>query len=248
MPLVVVGPCPVLREVERVDGRAEERLSHVVHRLRIRVGDPVLAPAGRPLHERHVEAVVVGLRLGGVLAVVRVGRVRAAAVVVAGRHAARHVLVDGQDEVLPAQVLVADADRGPLAELVLDLEAGLAGVRVLQAAVHGREVDEGRGGDDLGQDVGEDRGPGLGGRQADPDLAQAGRGRSCSPPRGARWPAPAAGRGRRRAPRRPAPPCGGRRTASTRTRSAARRCSRPSRPSPGTAGRSAARRSGSAGG
>ena len=115
MPLVVVRASPVLRQVERVDGRAEEELAEVVHRLRQRVRDAVVAPSRRPLHERDVQAVVVGLADRRVLAVVRVVRVRPAAVVGARGDAARHVLIHRHQQVQPAQVLIADADGGALA-------------------------------------------------------------------------------------------------------------------------------------
>ena len=60
--LPAVRAPPVLREVEVVDRRAEERLAHVVHGLGERVGHPIQAPAGRPQHERKMQAVVVGRR------------------------------------------------------------------------------------------------------------------------------------------------------------------------------------------
>ena len=41
-----------------------------------------------------------------------------------------------------AQVLVADAQRAPAADLPLDLKAALFGICVLHVAVHGGEVEQ----------------------------------------------------------------------------------------------------------
>ena len=110
VPLIVVGPAPVLHHVGRIGRRAEERLAEVVHRLRQRVGDA---------HRRPVAAAAAGRSRAGrgsstspaplVLAVVHVGRHRPAAVVGARRDARRHVLVDRHQQVLAAEVLIADA-------------------------------------------------------------------------------------------------------------------------------------------
>ena len=73
MPLVVVRSTPVPHDVRRVDGRAEERLADVVHRLRERVGQSNARPGRRPLDERDVQPVIVGIGERRILVVVPVG-------------------------------------------------------------------------------------------------------------------------------------------------------------------------------
>ena len=140
MALVVVGASPVLREIGRIDRRAEEDFADVVHRLRQRVRHAIVPQPVRALRQRHVQAVIVRVADRRVLAVVGVDRIRPAAVVVAGRHARRHVLVDRHQQVAALQVLIAGADRRALAELLLDLGARLLRLGVLQVAIHRRQV------------------------------------------------------------------------------------------------------------
>src|SRR4051812_6332785 len=117
MPLVIVRSAPVLRKVEGIDRRTEEELTNVGHRLREGVGDTVIAPARGALEKRHVHAVIAGRRGGRILAVVRVTRIRTAAVIRAGGHTRRHVLIHRDDEIYAARVLIADGDRAVAAEL-----------------------------------------------------------------------------------------------------------------------------------
>ncbi len=166
VPLIVVGAAPVLHHVGGVGRRAEERLPEVVHRFGQRIADPQRRPVPRPLQERHVQAVVVRLAGPPVLAVVHVLRDRTAPVVGARRHAGRHVLVDRHQQVLTAQVLVADRQHAAPAERLLDLDIGLRRIGVLQALVHRRDRDERRRRQAIRQDVGKHRRTSL--RREDP--------------------------------------------------------------------------------
>ena len=105
VPPVVVGAAPVLRQVERIDGPAEEELADVVLGLRQRVAGPVVAPARRPLRERHQQ------RRGrstspadGYWLLLAYSGIGPAAVVGAGGHARRHVLVDRHQQPVAPQV------------------------------------------------------------------------------------------------------------------------------------------------
>src|SRR5512140_1062085 len=92
--LVVVAASIILPDVEEVDGGAEEKFADVVERFRPGVGQAIVSPLSRPLQEGDVQPVIVGVRQRGVLAVVGIVRVRAAAVVVAGSRARGAVLID----------------------------------------------------------------------------------------------------------------------------------------------------------
>src|SRR3981189_1144407 len=98
MPLVVVGPSVILPDVVVVDRRAEEEFTHIVQGLRVSVGDTVVSPANGPLQIGDVQAIVMRIGQGRVLAVVRVVRVRTASVVGPGGNTGGHVLIDGYDE------------------------------------------------------------------------------------------------------------------------------------------------------
>ena len=200
MPLVVVRASPVLREVERIDRRAEERLADVVHRLRQRVGDAVAAPSRRPLHERDVQPVVVRTRPPRSTGCCSrsSGSAGSRCCVPAATQVGTFWLI-GHDQVQAAQVLVADADRASRSPSCCSTSTlACAGVGVLQVPIHRREVDERR---PMGRRrsgcSGNTGAPACVGRQADADLAQAARGRSCCRPTAARWPPRAAARGRR---------------------------------------------------
>ncbi len=99
MALVVIRSAPVLRQIRRIDGRAEKVLSHVVHRLRERIRHAIVAPCGRTLHERDVQPVIVRLGLRRVLTVVGVVRIGTAPVIGSGRRTGRNVLIYLDDEV-----------------------------------------------------------------------------------------------------------------------------------------------------
>ena len=68
---------------------------------------------------------IVGGPLRRVLIIVGVRWIRPAAVVRAGRNAGRHILVDRQDQVLPAHVLIPDAVGAVLPELMFDFNTRL---------------------------------------------------------------------------------------------------------------------------
>ena len=73
-------------------------------------------------------------------------------------------------------MLVSDAQRAALADLLLDLEAPLFGVGVLHTRVHCREIDQNPGGKSCArQNVREHRRSGLGRGQAHANLACAGQ-------------------------------------------------------------------------
>ena len=145
MPLIVVGTAVILPDVEVVDRGAEEELANVVESLRLGVRDAIAAPAHGPLHKRNMQPVVVRIRQRGVLAVVAEVGIGAASVVGSGSDAGRHVLINGDDQMQSAQMLVADAQRAARPELLLDLEAALFGVRVLHVRIHGAEVEQDTG-------------------------------------------------------------------------------------------------------
>ena len=109
--LIVVGAAIVLPDIEIVDRRAEEELADIVERLRIRVGNTIAAPARRPLNKRDMQAVVVRIGERRILAVVAVVRIRTASIVVPGGDAGRHILIDRNNQMQSAHVLVADAQR-----------------------------------------------------------------------------------------------------------------------------------------
>ena len=127
MPLIVVGASPVLREVGRIDRRAEEHLADVVHRLRQRVRHAVLAPAcapaapatraGRDSSSRRPTSTGCCWRRSGF------GR---QPLLLPDATQRRDVLVDRHQQLAALQVLIAGADRRALAELLLDLGADLA--------------------------------------------------------------------------------------------------------------------------
>ena len=73
-----------------------------------------------------------------------------------------------------AQVLIADAQGAALADLLLDLEAGLLGVGILHVAVHGGEVDQRDQWDGALRMFGKHRSPSLCRRETHVDLAQIG--------------------------------------------------------------------------
>src|SRR6185503_3736744 len=91
--LVVVRASPILREIEGIDRRAEEELADVVHGLRERVADPVVAPARGPLEEGYVHPVIGGAGAWRVLAVVGIGGDGPAPIVRPGRDAGGNVLI-----------------------------------------------------------------------------------------------------------------------------------------------------------
>ena len=108
MALVIVGARIVLPDIVVVDGGAKEELPDIVERLGIGIGHSIVAPTRGALHKRHVQAVVARVRRGRVLTVVCVSRIGTATIVAAYGNATWNVLIDGDDEVYAAQVLVAD--------------------------------------------------------------------------------------------------------------------------------------------
>src|SRR5947207_15813481 len=80
-----------------------------------------------------------------VLAVVPVVRIRAASVVGSGGDTAWNVLIDGDNQMQTAHMLIAHAQRSVAAKLSLDLDVGLFGIRILHVAVHRREVEQDAG-------------------------------------------------------------------------------------------------------
>ena len=72
-------------------------------------------------------------------------------------------------------MLVSDAQRTPLADLPLDLQASLFGIRILHVPIHRAEVDEHAGRQArAGQDAGKCRCADLRGGEAHADLAEVG--------------------------------------------------------------------------
>src|SRR5205823_2220974 len=59
--LVVIAPAIVPPDVVKIDGRAKEKLTHIVQRLRPGVGDAVVSPARRALHKGDVQSVIAGI-------------------------------------------------------------------------------------------------------------------------------------------------------------------------------------------
>ena len=175
MPLVVIRSTPILRDIERIDRRTEEEFADVIPRLRERVGDAIVAPSCRPLHERYVEAVVGGRGQRRILTVVPVAGIRPASVVRAGGDARRGVVIDRDNQAHAAHVLIADAHRAAPAELLLELDARLTGVRVPHVGIHCGQVRQGNGRHWGAQDIRECGRARLRGRQADADLTQAGK-------------------------------------------------------------------------
>ena len=84
----------------------------------------------------------VVLRIGQrfVLAVIGETRIRPASVIGSGRDTSGHILVDGNDQMHAAHMLIANAQGGPFAELLLDFHAALVRVGVLHVRVHGGKV------------------------------------------------------------------------------------------------------------
>ncbi len=89
-----------------------------------------------------MQAVIVGVGQGRVLAIVPVVRIRTASVVIPRRQTGRRIPIDGDDEMQSAQMLVANAQGASLTELPFDLEAALLRVGVLYVPIHGREVSQ----------------------------------------------------------------------------------------------------------
>ena len=82
--------------------------------------------------------------------------------------AGRHVLIDRHQQIQPAQILVANADRRPIAELLLDFELACreyAFCRSRSIVVRLTSVTEGT---DAWQDVGEHRRPACVGERLTP--------------------------------------------------------------------------------
>ena len=100
-----------------------------------------------------MQALVVRLTDSAVVVIVRVSRIRAAAVVGASRHARGHVLVDRHQQLLALEVLIADARNQAPAQRVLEFEVGLLRIRVLQVLVHRLDRDERGRRQTVGQDV-----------------------------------------------------------------------------------------------
>src|SRR5207244_3800996 len=123
VPLVVIAPAIVVPDVVKIDGRAEEKLTHVVERLRPGVGDGVVSPSRGPLHKGDVHSVIARIGSRRVLAIVGIARVWPASVVIARGRAGRTVLIDGDDQMKPAQMLIADAQGAVFSKLPLDLQA-----------------------------------------------------------------------------------------------------------------------------
>ena len=89
-----------------------------------------------------MQGVVVGIGARRVLAVIGIVGIGPAPIVVARCRARRNVLIDRNDQVKPTQVMVADAHRSMLADLLLDFETGLLRIGVLNGPVHRRETDQ----------------------------------------------------------------------------------------------------------
>src|SRR5688572_28697485 len=112
------------------------------------------------------------VRQRGVLAVIGIVRIWAASIISARRHARRNVLIDGNDEVKPTQMLVAHTDSGSFPKLLLNLKAALLGIRILHLGVHRRKIHEHTGWKPgVRKNVRENRGPGLGRGKTNTDLA-----------------------------------------------------------------------------
>ena len=67
VPLVVVGPTAVCRDIEIILRRAEKELAQVVNCFRERIGKTVAAPGDWPLYPADRQAIVVGVADGFVL-------------------------------------------------------------------------------------------------------------------------------------------------------------------------------------
>ena len=124
MPLVVVRSAPVLRDVRGIH-RATRKMSRpgcssTSSRCRRRGRLPHFT--GRCM-TREVKPVVLRAAGGRILIVVGVGRIRPAAVVVPGRGARRHVLIDLHDRCPRTQMLISHADDARGRDLLLDLDA-----------------------------------------------------------------------------------------------------------------------------
>src|SRR5262245_38736164 len=120
-----------------------------------------------------MHAVVIGVGARRILAIVGVVRLRAASIIGTRRNARGYVLIYRDDEVQSAYVLVSNADRFIEAQLSLNFEIHLLGIRVLHLPVHRREVEQhvGRKREST-QDVGKYRSSGLSRRKVDADLTQ----------------------------------------------------------------------------
>ena len=229
MPLVVVRSAPVLREIEGIDRRAEEELADVVHRLRRACTRRGTGPtrAGR-CSERQVQAVVVGVARRRILAVVARSRDSGRQpLLVPAATQRRHVLVDRHQQVAPAHVLIADADRAARGQSAARLRrspgastrsAGRGSIVVRLGSV--------TDGTTPLRMLGKTGAPACAGDRLTLHLPQVMSDRSCCRPTAARWPARGAARDRRTARHCRGRSCGASRTATTRSRAAARRCSR----------------------
>ena len=142
VPLIVIGTAVVPPDVVVVDGGAEEELADIIERLRIGVGNAVAAPFHGPLDKRNVQTIVVGVGQRRILAIVAESRIRPASVVASGGGARGHVLIDGNDEMQPAYMLIANAQSAVRTKLLLDFKAALLRVGVLHVRVHGAEVEQ----------------------------------------------------------------------------------------------------------
>ena len=121
-----------------------------------------------------MQAVIGRRRHWRVLAVVPVARVGSTAIVRPDGDTRWDVLIDGDDQVQTAHVLIADADRSALTELLLDLDAPLPRIRVPHIGIHRRQVGQRHRCDRRGQDVREHGRTSLIRGQTDADLAQIG--------------------------------------------------------------------------
>src|SRR5215831_20164429 len=107
-----------------------------------------------------------------VLTVVPEGRIRPACVAIHRWVARRDILIDGCNQVQSAQMLISDAQRGALAQLVLHFDASLFGVSVLNLTIHSAKVYSRHGRRYVRQNVRKYGRCWLSWRQADGDLAE----------------------------------------------------------------------------
>lgn len=171
--LIVIGSAVVLPNIELVDRAAEKEFAYVVERFRIRVRDPIIAPAHGPLHERNMQAVIVRIRERRILAVISVVRVRAASIIASRRCASRDVLVHGNDEMQSAHMLIADGQTAVGAKLPLDFKVPLLRVRILDVRIHRGEIEQHTGGQcQIAENIWKHRRADLSRRKADADLAE----------------------------------------------------------------------------
>ena len=175
MPLIVIGPAIILPDVEIVDRRAEEELSHIVQSLRVRVRDTIIPPARRALHEGNMQAVVMGIGERRILTVVPVVGIRPASIVASGGDTSWNVLIDRDNQMQTAHMLIAHAQRFVAAKLSLDFKVGLLRIRILHVTVHRGEVEQdARWKCQAAEDIRKFRSARLPGRKADADLAEVG--------------------------------------------------------------------------